>query len=318
MNVARSITHVMLVVAMVVVCRTVAPTRAADENKVVPPNKQSQTKETTKSKRAERAAAKKQAAKNKKNAKSAPAPERVEGAQENPQRYTTSKKHDPNGIGKFYMGREIAHVMGFLAIPWLERPTRENEEQPSKLVEALGLRPGMVVADIGAGSGVLSLMMAGPIGPEGRILAVDVQQEMLDRLSAKCKLLQVTNIEPVLGTEKSPRLKPSSVDLALMVDVYHEFAFPYEMMAEIASSVKPGGRVVFVEYRREDPNIRAQIKLVHTMSEEQVKKEILLPEFELKHTATIGVLPMQHIIVFTRLEAGEAAPQAPARSEQEK
>lgn len=214
-------------------------------------------------------------------------------------RYTFRKDHDPNGIGKFYMGREIAHVMGFRGIPWLERPIREEEESTSKLIKALELKPGMVVADIGAGSGVISVLMAKEIEPRGKVLAVDVQQEMLDALQVKCKRLKVTNIQPVLGKEKSPQLPPATVDLAIMVDVYHEFSFPHEMMLELSRAMKPGGRVVFVEYRKEDPEV--PIKLVHKMSEAQVKREIGQSEFGLKWSKTIDVLPRQHIIVFERV-----------------
>jgi SAM-dependent methyltransferase len=216
---------------------------------------------------------------------------------ENP-RYEYRADHDPNGIGKFYMGREIAYVMGHLAIPWLERPEREREERLTLLVECLDLKPGMVVADIGAGSGVISAMLSDRVGPEGTVLAVDIQQEMLDALAAKCKERGIENIEPILGTNKSPRLKPGTVDLALMVDVYHEFDFPYEMLREIAKSLRPGGRVVFVEYRKEDPDV--PIKEVHKMSQAQVKKEAGLPEFGLEWKETVDKLPRQHVIVFEK------------------
>lgn len=219
-------------------------------------------------------------------------------------RYEFRDLHDPDGIGKFYMGREIAWVMGFAAAPWLERPEREKEEATSKLLKALDLKQGMIVADIGAGSGVLSLPIAKRVAPRGKVYAVDVQQEMLDRLSARARSRNIRNVELVLGTEKSPRLKKESIDLALMVDVYHEFAHPYEMMREIAKAMKVGGRVVFVEFRMEDPKV--PIKLVHKMTEEQVKKEIGLPEFHLTWKETIGTLPWQHVIVFEKQEHGAA------------
>jgi precorrin-6B methylase 2 len=215
-----------------------------------------------------------------------------------PQRYQFHKRHDPDGIGKFYLGREIAHVMGYQGIAWLERPERESEEHLTQLVDSLKLAPGMVVADIGAGSGVISLKLAKNIGPTGTVLAVDIQEEMLSVLSKRLKQLKITNVKPVHGTVKSPNLKPASVDLALMVDVYHEFNYPYEMLREIAKALKPGGRVVFVEYRKEDPNV--PIKLVHKMTEAQVKLEAGQPEFELHWVETIGVLPWQHVIVFER------------------
>jgi ubiquinone/menaquinone biosynthesis C-methylase UbiE len=213
-------------------------------------------------------------------------------------RYEFRADHDPNGIGKFYMGREIAYVMGHQAIMWLERPEREREERLTLLIECLSLKPGMVVADIGAGSGVISAMISDRVGAEGTVLAVDIQQEMLDAIAVKCKERGITNIEPVLGTNKSPGLKPGSVDLVVMVDVYHEFDFPYEMLLEISQSLKPGGRIAFVEYRKEDPTV--PIKEVHKMSEAQVKKEAGLPEFGLKFRETIRKLPRQHVIVFER------------------
>ena len=180
-------------------------------------------------------------------------------------RYEIRKDHDPNGIGKFYMDREIAHVMGFgpggQGAEWLERAVREKEEKLTLLIKSLDLKPGMVVADIGAGSGVISVLMAEKILPDGKVLAVDVQQEMLDRLRENTKRMKITNIEPVKGTQQTTSLTPGSVDLAIMVDVYHELEFPYEMLLDISKSLKPGGRIAFVEYRKEDPDV--PIKLVH-------------------------------------------------------
>ena len=217
-------------------------------------------------------------------------------------RYTYRKEHDPNGIGKFYMGREIARVMGYgpagSGARWLERDSREREEKLSLLVKSLKLRPGDVVADIGAGSGVVSQRLAEQVSPGGKVLAVDIQQKMLDRLAARMKALGIENVHPVKGTVKTPNLKPQSIDLAIMVDVYHEFEYPYEMMLEISRALKPGGRVAFVEYRKEDPTV--PIKLVHKMSEAQVKREMSRPEFGLKWKETIGLLPRQHIIIFQR------------------
>ncbi|MCX7392784.1 MAG: class I SAM-dependent methyltransferase [Planctomycetales bacterium] len=215
------------------------------------------------------------------------------------ERYQFRKEHDPNGLGKFYMGREIARFMTFHGAAWLERVEREEEERLSELLKHIDLDRGMVVADVGAGSGVLTLMMAQKVGPEGKVLAVDIQKEMLDLLADKLSRNGVTNVDLVLGTEKSPQLKEASIDLALMVDVYHEFQFPYEMMLELAKALKPGGRIIFVEYRREDPQV--PIKLVHKMSEKQVKKEVSPSEFGLMWKETIEKLPRQHIIIFQRL-----------------
>lgn len=235
------------------------------------------------------------------------APLTAQTASAAPDRYTVKRDHDPNGIGKFYMGREIARVMGYgfegAGAAWLERASREREEKLTLLVRSLKLKPGMTVADIGAGSGVISILMADAMGDEGKIYAVDIQQEMLDRLKKRAELQGIKSIELVKGTTKSPKLPPNSVDLAIMVDVYHEFEFPYEMLLEISRALKPGGRVAFVEYRKEDPTV--PIKLVHKMTEEQVKKEAAVPELGLKWKETIGVLPVQHIIIFEKAAADE-------------
>jgi ubiquinone/menaquinone biosynthesis C-methylase UbiE len=143
--------------------------------------------------------------------------------------YETRANHDPNGTGIFYMGREIAQVMGHEGAPWLDRPEREAEEAPSLLLRALKLKPGMTVADIGAGSGYLTFPMARLVGPRGKVLAVDIQPEMLEIIVQKMPEQKVKNIVPILGTITDPKLPANSTDLALMVDVYHEFDHPYEM-----------------------------------------------------------------------------------------
>jgi ubiquinone/menaquinone biosynthesis C-methylase UbiE len=211
-------------------------------------------------------------------------------------RYEHRADHDPNGTGKFYMGREIALVMGHQAAGWLDRPEREKEEQPKKLLEVLKLRPGEVVADVGAGSGYYTFRMAEQVGPTGKVLAVDIQPEMLALIRERMKAKGLTNVEPVLGTESDPKLPSSAVDTILLVDVYHEFSHPYEMTEAMVKSLKPGGRLVFVEYRMEDEKV--PIKLVHKMSERQVIKE--MTPFPLKHVKTHGALPWQHVIVFER------------------
>ena len=215
-----------------------------------------------------------------------------------PPRYETRKVHDPNGIGKFYMGREIAHVMGYQAANWLERPEREKEEQSSKLLKMLELKPGMVVADVGAGSGYHTFRMAERVGPAGKVYAVDIQKEMLDIIRRRMKARKVTNVEPVLGTITDPKLPAGTVDLILLVDVYHELSHPFEMTEGMVKALKPGGRLVFVEFRLEDPNV--PILLLHRMSEKQVIKE--MGPHPLKHIKTIDVLPQQHIIVFKKTE----------------
>jgi protein-L-isoaspartate O-methyltransferase len=212
-------------------------------------------------------------------------------------RYEVRQIHDPDGIGKFYMGREIAHVMGgHEGAKWLERPEREQEERPEVLISALKVRSGDVVADIGAGTGYHTRRLARLVGEKGRVYAVEIQQEMLDLLTNKMVELKIHNVTPVLGTVSDPKLPKSSLDLILMVDVYHEFNFPYEMLDAMCRALKPGGRIVFVEFRGEDPNV--PIKLVHKMTEEQVRKEMSV--HPLRWMETIGTLPWQHIIVFQR------------------
>lgn len=211
------------------------------------------------------------------------------------ERYTWRRDHDPNGIGKFYMGREIAHVMSHEGADWLERSEREAEEAPSRLIESLDLRETDVVADIGAGSGYFTVRIA-PRVPRGRVKAVDIQPEMLELLARRLERERIENVDLIEGREDDPRLEPASVDLALLVDVYHEFEYPYEMMTRIRDALRPGGRVVLVEYRLEDPAV--PIKRVHKMSERQAIRE--MEAVGLRHVRTVGVLPRQHILVFAK------------------
>ena len=217
-------------------------------------------------------------------------------AQDNPNSYYRERAlHNPDGIGKYYMNREIAQVMGHQAMMWLERPSRETEEQPAKTVEQLDLKPDEVVADIGAGTGYFSFRMAAKV-PEGKVYAVDIQPEMLDAIAHLQQEKGITNVETILGEEDNPNLPPESIDLALMVDAYHEFAYPREMMEGIVQALKPGRRVVLLEYRQENPMI--MIKPLHKMTQKQVKKE--LTAVGLKWQATKEFLPEQHFLVFSK------------------
>ena len=211
--------------------------------------------------------------------------------------YETRAEHDRNGIGKFFMGREIAHVMGHQAADWLERPEREAEERTDLLIDALKLREGEVVADIGCGSGFIARKIAKKIGATGVVYGVEIQQEMLDVLAKRMAMFRIENVKPVLGTTTDPKLPPAACDTMIMVDVYHEFDFPYEMVQAMIPALKPGGRIVFVEYRKEDPAV--PIKEVHKMSEAQVKKEMTAHP-QLAYAETIGTLPRQHVIVFRK------------------
>lgn len=208
----------------------------------------------------------------------------------------TRKTPGVDGSGIVYMGRETADVMGHEGAGWLERDERATEERPDLLIDALSLRPGMTVADIGAGTGYFSWRIARQIGPTGRVLAVDVQPEMLVLLDREMGKRKVTNVRSVLGTTTDPNLPAGRVDLAVMVDVYHEFDHPREMLAAIARSLAPGGRIVFVEYRGEDPAV--PIKVMHKMSVAQIRREA--EAAGLVWRETIETLPWQHVVVFGR------------------
>ncbi|HEV2382173.1 MAG TPA: class I SAM-dependent methyltransferase [Terriglobia bacterium] len=210
--------------------------------------------------------------------------------------YETRRVHDPNGTGKFYMGREIAQTMGSGGIPWLDRPERDEEEHPGIVIDALGLRDGDVVADLGAGSGYFTFRIAPRVGKAGKVLAVEIQDEMLETIRQRAAALKATNVEEVKGSETDPNLPARGVDLVLMVDVYHELAYPFEVMTKVREALKPGGRVVFVEYRKEDP--RVPIKEVHKMSVDQLKKE--MKAVGLRHVRTVESLPSQHIVIFEK------------------
>ncbi|MFM9879474.1 MAG: class I SAM-dependent methyltransferase, partial [Burkholderiaceae bacterium] len=202
-----------------------------------------------------------------------------------------------DGIGKQYQGREIAGVMGFQGAAWLEREEREREERTDLLMKALALKPGRVVADIGAGTGYLSRRMASAVKPEGKVLAVDVQPEMVQLLKQLAAKQGAHNIVPSLGTEQDVGLPAASVDLAIMVDVYHELAYPYEVLASIIRALKPGGQLVFIEYRAEDPKV--PIKALHKMSEAQIRREAQAHP-QLAWEKTVGTLPWQHMVVFRK------------------
>jgi len=201
-----------------------------------------------------------------------------------------------DGIGKRYMGRDIAGVMGWQGAAWLERAEREREERTDLLVTALQLKPGMVVADIGAGTGYLARRMAPVVMPGGKVLAVDVQPEMVTLLQTMARKSGLAQIQPLLGADDDVRLPAASVDLAIMVDVYHELVFPYEVLASIIRALKPGGQLVFVEYRAEDPQV--PIKALHKMSEAQIKREATV--HALVWERTVGNLPWQHLVVFRK------------------
>jgi ubiquinone/menaquinone biosynthesis C-methylase UbiE len=190
-------------------------------------------------------------------------------------------------------GRVFAPVMGVGGAGWLERPEREDEEAPSKALDALALKPGMVVADIGAGSGYYTSRMAKRVGATGRVYATDIQQGMIDLLDRRIKTEGLTNVTTVLGGMDDPKLPPKSIDLAIMVDVYHELQQPQIFLQRLKEAFKPGGRLVLLEFRKEDPKV--PILEVHKMSVAEVKQEMEAEGFSLDEV--IEVLPWQHILV---------------------
>jgi SAM-dependent methyltransferase len=205
------------------------------------------------------------------------------------------KKGDYNGIGKWYMDREIAYVMGYEGIGWLERSEREKEENLSKLIQNMGIKTNDTIADIGAGSGYHVFRIA-PIANKGMVYAVDIQTEMLMAIENIKETSKIKNIKTILGSEESVYLPENSVDKILMVDVYHEFSFPIEMITSIKRALKPEGELFLIEYRAEDPNV--PIKKIHKMSEKQAVKEMNAAGFKLKRN--INNLPWQHCMIFVK------------------
>ena len=202
------------------------------------------------------------------------------------------------GTGRIFFGREIASFMSHLGAPWLERPEREREERPDQLLEALALRPGDVVADIGCGTGYHVRRFAEAVGPTGRVYGVEIQPEMLALFEREMERRGITHVQGVLGTPEDPRL-PEPVDVAILIDVYHECSHPAEMIAAICRRLKPDGRLVLVEFRGEDP--RVPIRPLHKMTEAQIRKEMAVHPLE--HVETVRTLPWQHLIVFRHREA---------------
>jgi protein-L-isoaspartate O-methyltransferase len=204
----------------------------------------------------------------------------------------------PDGTGKWFLGREIAHFMSHQGAPWLERPERSVEEQPLRLIAALGLKPGQKVADVGAGSGYLSWRLATNVGPSGRVFATDIQPEMIALLRTNMAARRIDNVVPVLSSPLETGLPADSLDLIILVDVYHECDHPFEMAHGMVDALRPGGRLVFVEYRGEEPWI--PIKRLHKMTEAQVRSEMRF--HNLSFVTNDHRLPRQHILIFRKPE----------------
>ena len=200
-----------------------------------------------------------------------------------------------DGIGKFYMGREISQVMGHLGASWLERPKREQEERTDLLIKSMKIKPADRIADIGAGSGYFSFGMSDLV-PDGKVFAVDISPQMLGIIRAKIKEQKVTNVVPIQSTITRTMLEPSSIDKALIVDAYHEFSHPREMANSIFKSLKKDGLLILIEYRKEDKKV--PIKPLHKMTEKQAIEEIEVVGF--KWEKTLSVLPQQHFMIFKK------------------
>jgi SAM-dependent methyltransferase len=209
--------------------------------------------------------------------------------------YYTIGEASRDGIGKFYMGREISHVMGHLGAGWLERPKREREERTDLLLQNLSLKSTDHVADLGAGTGYFSFPIAAKL-TAGKVLAVDIEPKMLRLIERRKSAKGVENIVTVLANERYPNIPQSSVDVVLLVDAYHEFSYPREVMAGVVKGLKPGGRVVLVEYRGEDSSVL--IKRLHKMTQRQAKKE--MSAVGLRWVRTDDYLPQQHVMLFTK------------------
>lgn len=208
----------------------------------------------------------------------------------------TFKKGDPNGIGKWYLDREIAHIMGFQGMVWLDRPEREQEENTSTLLKNMNIGVRDILADIGAGSGYHVFKMAN-VSKEGLVYAVDIQDEMLAELRKNKDNGKVKNVKIIKGNEKSVNLPENSIDKVLMVDVYHEFNYPMEMIASIKKSLKSDGKIFLIEYRGEDDSV--PIKKLHKMTKEQAIKEMRASGMKLERN--IDNLPWQHCMVFVKM-----------------
>lgn len=207
----------------------------------------------------------------------------------------TYKKGDPNGIGKWYMGREIAYVMGYQGMQWLDRPEREKEENTSTLLLNMAIDPEDIIADIGAGSGYHVFKMA-KLAEGGLIYAVDIQDEMLEEISNRKERDQIKNVRVIKGGEKNINIAENSLDKVLMVDVYHEFNYPAEMLVSIKKALKADGKLFLIEYRGEDESV--PIKELHKMTEAQAIKE--MEAAGLKLHRNIDNLPWQHCMVFIK------------------
>ena len=207
-----------------------------------------------------------------------------------------SRRAKPRSKPGTYMGRPIADVMSFHGADWLVRDTREAEEQPETMLDALKLAPGSTVADVGAGVGYTSLRLSVRVGPKGTVYATDVQPQMLQRLRANAREAGVSNIKPIRCTPEDPKLPADTLDLALMVDVYHECSDPEATLQGLRKALKPGGRLVLVEFRAEDPEV--PIKPEHKMTLAQVRKELEPQGFTFKES--VETLPWQHVIIFEK------------------
>jgi SAM-dependent methyltransferase len=223
------------------------------------------------------------------------APTQIQADIKNNEPYYQIREASRDGIGKFYMGREISQVMGHLGAGWLERPKREREERTDLLLKQLSLKATDYVVDLGAGTGYFSFPIALQL-TAGKVLAVDIEPEMLRLIEQRKSAEGIENIDTILASERSPNIPNASVDVVLLVDAYHEFSHPREVMAGVVKGLKPGARVVLVEYRGEDN--RVPIKRLHKMTQQQAKKE--MSAVGLQWLRTDDYLPQQHVMIFSK------------------
>lgn len=205
-------------------------------------------------------------------------------------------KAEPKG---FYMGRRIAPIMTYEGADWLVRPEREQEEQPEKMLDALKIQPGWTVADVGAGVGYTSVRLASRVGPTGKVLATDLQPQMISMLKANLQDAGIKNVQPILCSASDAKLPEAKIDMIIMVDVYHECPDPVLILSQMKKGLRPGGKLVLIEFKGDDPNV--PIKPEHTMTVAQAKKELEANGFKLKESQDF--LPWQYILTFESVAA---------------
>ena len=225
-------------------------------------------------------------------------PRHLAFSQEQPKSANKAKQEELKGLTK-YMGRRVAPPMGYMHMNWLSRPERIQEENPQEMLDQLNLKDGLVVCDLGSGDGYHTLQIAPRVGPSGKVVAVDIQPQMLQELARRLAEKKIENVETVVGELWDPKLPEKSVDLVLMVDVYHEFSHPVHMLAALRKALKPNGLIALVEFRAEDPTVL--IRAEHKMTKAQILKEYSANGFSV--AKEYDRLPWQHLMFMQRDES---------------